>query len=226
MSQCLSERYTPVSDPEEILGCGWTDQEMPVGDRCPPGLELPKHPETEGTTTPASDSGETTGTLREEEEEDEDSTTKLPTTLMLRNIPNRFQEEELCEYLDEQGWTGNYDAVFVPLDKRSNCNRGYAFINFVNRTEFEKGMQLLRGLSFPNTYSSKMTEVSIANVQGRDALRERAQAAETRRLKQVEDMGYLLHSMLADWQYGTQTMSGDWNMSYSNWEAGQQWATA
>merc|ERR1719436_180218 len=94
------------------------------------------------------------------------------TTVMLRNIPNRYTRTMLIERLDES-YSGQYDFVYLPIDFNSQCNVGYGFINF--RTppaaaqfiaEFHgaKTMQKLPGFT-----SAKVCEVSYARVQGRDA---------------------------------------------------------
>eukprot|EP00437_Effrenium_voratum_P008017 CAMPEP_0181438182 /NCGR_PEP_ID=MMETSP1110-20121109/21775_1 /TAXON_ID=174948 /ORGANISM="Symbiodinium sp., Strain CCMP421" /LENGTH=715 /DNA_ID=CAMNT_0023561857 /DNA_START=79 /DNA_END=2226 /DNA_ORIENTATION=- len=93
------------------------------------------------------------------------------TTVMLRNIPNRYTRDMLIARLDK-GYKNLYDFVYLPIDFSSKCNVGYAFINFRTpgaahrfHTEFHgtKTKQCLPGFS-----SSKVAEVSFARVQGRD----------------------------------------------------------
>ena len=63
------------------------------------------------------------------------------TTVMLRNIPNRYTRDMLINRLDKgyEAWLysvehmcceGMYDFVYLPIDFSSRCNVGYAFINF------------------------------------------------------------------------------------------------
>jgi len=109
-----------------------------------------------------------------------------PTTMMLRNIPNSLTEAELLAFLHRFGFQGAYNAVHLPVDKRSGCNRGYAFINFVGCSSFCGAMRDLRGQTFPGKTSSKVTEVDTAKVQGFEALdKVIRECAERRRLQRL-----------------------------------------
>jgi len=94
------------------------------------------------------------------------------TTVMLRNIPNRYTRDMLLERLN-QGYKAQYDFVYLPIDFNSKCNVGYAFINFrtsaaargfMQEFHLKKAQQCLPGFS-----SQKVCEVSFATVQGREA---------------------------------------------------------
>ena len=52
------------------------------------------------------------------------------TTLMIKNIPNKYTQEMLLEALS--GFVGSFDFVYLPIDFGNRCNVGYAFINFIN----------------------------------------------------------------------------------------------
>lgn len=49
--------------------------------------------------------------------------------VMIRNIPNRFSKEELCEILDPLV-KGKYTILNMPLDSKTHRNLGYSFIQF------------------------------------------------------------------------------------------------
>ena len=49
--------------------------------------------------------------------------------VMIRNIPNRFSKEELCEILDPYV-EGKYTILNMPLDSKTHRNLGYSFIQF------------------------------------------------------------------------------------------------
>lgn len=51
------------------------------------------------------------------------------TTVMIRNIPNKFNSQALAQCVDES-FAGTYDFLYLPVDPKSKCNVGYAFINF------------------------------------------------------------------------------------------------
>ncbi|VVB13654.1 unnamed protein product [Arabis nemorensis] len=66
------------------------------------------------------------------------------TTVMLRNIPNKYTREMMIEVLDKHCEEANkkekdegfpisaYDFLYLPVDFRSGLNKGYAFVNFTN----------------------------------------------------------------------------------------------
>mmetsp|Transcript_40045 Transcript_40045/g.91584 ORF Transcript_40045/g.91584 Transcript_40045/m.91584 type:complete len:276 (+) Transcript_40045:63-890(+) len=93
-----------------------------------------------------------------------------PTTLMLRNIPNKVTADQLRVFLDDAGMQNTYDVLHLPTDLKSGHNRGYAFVNFLTNEGFTYGMQQLGGLQFSRMFSRKVTEVCIAHVQGRRAI--------------------------------------------------------
>mmetsp|Transcript_43529 Transcript_43529/g.79681 ORF Transcript_43529/g.79681 Transcript_43529/m.79681 type:complete len:454 (-) Transcript_43529:219-1580(-) len=91
------------------------------------------------------------------------------TTVMFRNIPNKYTREMLVNQL-EQEMRGLFDFVYLPIDFKNKCNVGYAFINFrsieacmtfVNRFN---GVEVRKCL--PGLISRKVTEVTPARVQG------------------------------------------------------------
>jgi len=51
---------------------------------------------------------------------------------MLRNLPNNYTRDMFLSLLDEQGLSGLYDFVYLPMDFCRDANLGYAFVNFVN----------------------------------------------------------------------------------------------
>lgn len=55
---------------------------------------------------------------------------KQRTTVMLRNMPNNYSRSMLLELLDAEGFAGQYDFLYLPMDFQSRASLGYAFINF------------------------------------------------------------------------------------------------
>jgi hypothetical protein len=103
------------------------------------------------------------------------------TTLMLRNIPNKFTRDQLIKIITlKMGEkSGCFDFFYLPTDFRSKCNFGYAFINMTSGENVEKFFNVFNGAnltsflngivagsSISNPRYAKICEVSFARVQG------------------------------------------------------------
>ena len=53
------------------------------------------------------------------------------TTIMIRNIPNKYTQTMLLQEIDAS-YRGAYDFFYLPIDFKNKCNVGYAFINFMD----------------------------------------------------------------------------------------------
>jgi hypothetical protein len=73
------------------------------------------------------------------------------TTVCLKNIPNNYTRSAFCDLLNANGFAGRYDFVYLPIDWRTNSNRGYAFVNLISTEEahrFRDVFDQFRGWSF------------------------------------------------------------------------------
>jgi hypothetical protein len=86
-----------------------------------------------------------------------------PTTVMLRNIPNRYTQGHLVDLLDENGFRSRYDFVYLPMDFRNGVNLGYAFVNLLSHQDALHTMQNFQGFSRWFYDSNKVCEVSWAH---------------------------------------------------------------
>lgn len=95
-----------------------------------------------------------------------------PTTMMLRNIPNRYSQHELIEELGVLGFAGSFDFLYAPMDFGTMGNVGYAFINFTS-SDWAARFQLdLEGFVFAKHQKKsvkKVSTVSVAHLQGLEA---------------------------------------------------------
>lgn len=111
-----------------------------------------------------------------------------PTTLMIRNIPNRYTQKELIAELDDLGFGGTFNFLYLPLDKGTMANVGYAFVNFLEHTWAERCMASFQGYCFRRhrRHSRKVAAVSVAHIQGLEAnlMHYETAAVNTAKLKQ------------------------------------------
>mmetsp|Transcript_47494 Transcript_47494/g.136133 ORF Transcript_47494/g.136133 Transcript_47494/m.136133 type:complete len:682 (+) Transcript_47494:98-2143(+) len=99
------------------------------------------------------------------------TTTGGYTTVMLRNIPNKYTREMLVKQLS-QDFKGRFDFVYLPIDFKNRCNVGYGFINFRNPEACDEFVIKFNGVDvrkcLPGLNSRKVAEVTPARVQGLD----------------------------------------------------------
>lgn len=93
------------------------------------------------------------------------------TTLMIRNIPNRYTQQELIAELEDLGFAGSFNFLYIPLDKGTMSNVGYAFVNFVNTDWANRCILTFQGYRFKRhrKSSGKIAAISTAHLQGLEA---------------------------------------------------------
>mmetsp|Transcript_20394 Transcript_20394/g.70663 ORF Transcript_20394/g.70663 Transcript_20394/m.70663 type:complete len:342 (+) Transcript_20394:110-1135(+) len=95
-----------------------------------------------------------------------------PTTMMVRNIPNRYTQRELIRELETLGFAGSFDFFYAPIDTGSMGNVGYAFVNFVTGDWADHCLSILSGYTFKKHQQkarTKVATVSVAHLQGLEA---------------------------------------------------------
>jgi len=98
--------------------------------------------------------------------EDEPAKSGGITTLMIRNIPNRYNQEELLEEIDDLGFALKYDFFYMPVDAHNKCNVGYGFINFKTASDCTKFQKDFKHYHYQKYNSRKIGEVTHAHMQG------------------------------------------------------------
>jgi hypothetical protein len=91
---------------------------------------------------------------------------------MLRNIPNRYSQQELILELEGLGFgSASFDFFYLPLDNGTMSNVGYAFVNFLEPATAERCMKVFQGHRFRRhrRASGKVASVSVAHIQGLEA---------------------------------------------------------
>jgi len=96
------------------------------------------------------------------------------TSLMVRNIPNKYTQRMLLSEFEENGHgPGVIDFFYLPIDFKNRCNRGYAFINFVNFSDILAFHQLYYGKHWRTFNSDKICDITYARIQGKAAMLKR-----------------------------------------------------
>jgi len=91
------------------------------------------------------------------------------TTVMMRNLPNKYTQRLLLADINEAGFIGTFDFLYLPIDTETNANKGYAFINFSEPGFAWMFKQAYEGRRMPRFNSDKVVSVFVATLQGFDA---------------------------------------------------------
>jgi len=86
------------------------------------------------------------------------------TTLMIRNIPNKYSQTAVLEEINEH-FIGSYDFFYLPIDFKNKCNVGYAFINFCEYRSIVPFFCKYNGRRWNNFNSEKVCAISYARIQ-------------------------------------------------------------
>lgn len=82
------------------------------------------------------------------------------TTVMLRNVPYNCPRDSVVKMMDEAGFCGLYNFIYLPIDFRSKSGFGYAFINMVSNDAAEKFFVQFNRFSDWPMRSQKVAEVT------------------------------------------------------------------
>ncbi|XP_076925021.1 protein MEI2-like 4 [Bidens hawaiensis] len=91
------------------------------------------------------------------------------TTLMIKNIPNKYTSKMLLAAIDERH-RGTYDFIYLPIDFKNKCNVGYAFINMTEPPLIVPFYQAFNGKKWEKFNSEKVASIAYARIQGKAAL--------------------------------------------------------
>ncbi|KAL8161740.1 hypothetical protein V2J09_013229 [Rumex salicifolius] len=109
------------------------------------------------------------------------------TTLMIKNIPNKYTSKMLMAAIDERH-RGTYDFIYLPIDFKTfqystllsvhqllsfwqnKCNVGYAFINMIDPNTIVPFFETLNGKKWEKFNSEKVASLAYARIQGKTAL--------------------------------------------------------
>lgn len=91
------------------------------------------------------------------------------TTLMIKNIPNKYTQKMLLASVDEV-LKGKFDFFYLPIDFKNKCNVGYGFINVMDSRHIPPLMERFHNKKWERFNSEKVCCVTYARIQGKSAL--------------------------------------------------------
>mmetsp|Transcript_38842 Transcript_38842/g.89700 ORF Transcript_38842/g.89700 Transcript_38842/m.89700 type:complete len:414 (-) Transcript_38842:483-1724(-) len=86
-----------------------------------------------------------------------------PTTVMLRNLPNRYTRKMFLRMLDLHGFRLDYDFLYLPIDFKHRVNLGYAFVNMASHESAVRLKETLDGFKDWAFDSQKVCEAVWAS---------------------------------------------------------------
>ncbi|XP_072965679.1 protein terminal ear1 homolog isoform X1 [Typha angustifolia] len=122
----------------------------------------------------------------EEEEESGSCSRDSRTTVMIRNIPNKYSQKLMLNMLDNHCIHCNeqvnaegddeplsaYDFVYLPIDFNNKCNVGYGFVNLTSPEAAFRLYKAFHKQPWEVFNSRKICQVTYARLQGLEALKE------------------------------------------------------
>lgn len=88
----------------------------------------------------------------------------MRTTVMIRNIPIRYNDDALYEEMKD--FEGKFDCLFLPYDFSQGGNKGYGFINFIHPFHILLFFDKFEGKLWSQFESKKICELRFAKFQG------------------------------------------------------------
>ena len=89
------------------------------------------------------------------------------TTLMIRNIPTRYNTVSFLALLSDCGFSTFFDFFYLPMDFRTGKNMGYAFLNFTSPYYAQLFTSVFHNTQIGFSSSSKkVLDISISKRQG------------------------------------------------------------
>jgi len=101
------------------------------------------------------------------------------TSLMIRNIPNKYTQQTLMYEFQKNGYgSDKIDFFYLPIDFKNKCNRGYAFVNFVDVEDIVSFFNRYNGQRWNVFNSEKICVIMYARIQGKEAFLRRFEHSE------------------------------------------------
>ncbi|XLR48255.1 hypothetical protein HN51_032489 [Arachis hypogaea] len=85
------------------------------------------------------------------------------TTLMIKNIPNKYTSKMLLATIDEKH-KGTYDFFYLPINFKNKCNVGYTFINILSASHIIPFYETFTGKKLEKFNSEKVASLAYARI--------------------------------------------------------------
>mmetsp|Transcript_75583 Transcript_75583/g.130832 ORF Transcript_75583/g.130832 Transcript_75583/m.130832 type:complete len:362 (-) Transcript_75583:225-1310(-) len=98
-----------------------------------------------------------------------ENTEQHPTTVIVRNLPTGSLLGTVLKALDDEGYSGFYDFVHVPVELTTKSSMGYGLVNFVDHATAVQFLQQFQGFgkwALPDHVSNKECTVEWNMTQG------------------------------------------------------------
>mmetsp|Transcript_15483 Transcript_15483/g.35390 ORF Transcript_15483/g.35390 Transcript_15483/m.35390 type:complete len:225 (-) Transcript_15483:77-751(-) len=117
------------------------------------------------------------------------------TTLMLKRLPRKMQQNDLCMWLCSIGFEDGFDFIYMPHSLPTNANLGYAFVNLSSPQEAAHLVQLCQGR---RVFEAQREELLIvpAMVQGIEGLINMSIRRKLHKLRNINWRPYVRDSQL------------------------------
>ena len=130
------------------------------------------------------------------------------TTLMIKNIPVKFTQKTMLEIIDSK-FAGMYNYFYLPMDLKTQCSVGFAFINFDHPIFILRFFLEFQNQQWsnhvPSCKSNKLCDLVYANVQGLDEIKAELRGKEIMKKReqsvrplfvQTQPQGMQFHNMI------------------------------
>jgi len=87
-------------------------------------------------------------------------------TAMIRHIACRYTQDDITSILNEAGFAGKYNWIYLPMNPQKNANLGYVFVNFFSPQSLDECRELLDDQVFGSSQTTKRCQVTLALLQG------------------------------------------------------------
>lgn len=103
------------------------------------------------------------------EQVDASDPSETRTTLMMKNLPCELHGDTMLELLNREGFSGQFDLVYLPVDFKTGFSLGYGFVNFVSSASAQQFFAKFDGFNAWEVPTKKVARLFWSEQQGLEA---------------------------------------------------------